>query len=437
VAQIASQTKWYREPVIVKLPFADDRLALDLRGFRVRALTSSAPPGRNAAALAANALDAPLSGHGLEDVARGRSSAAVVVPDATRKASLSEVLPVVLERLRRAGIGGTSIVVVIANGTHPRVGPQAVASLVGPIDPAIEVIEHDSRASDLVEVGELRPGVPLRLHPVVVESDCLVTVGTVRHHYFAGFGGGPKMVFPGVGGYEEIQANHGLVLDLNEGRKGRHPRCEPGVLEGNPVAEEIIRAAELRPPDFALCLVEGREGGVAWAAAGPWQAAFHAAIEKVRGWFEVTEKEPFALMVVSAGGRPTDSTLIQAHKSIDAACRFLQPGGELLWISALDEGLGSEEMRPFVENPRPDEIIDKLKSGWVQYGHTTLRIVDKTSRFLIHLHSTLDREVSDRLGFYRVADPDAVLGDWRARYPGAQVGVLAGAAVYPSGRFES
>jgi nickel-dependent lactate racemase len=420
--------------VIVKLPFADDRVALDLRGLRVRALTPSAPPARDARALAANALDAPLAGPPLVDIVRGRRTATVIVPDATRKASLPAVLPAVLERLRRAGIDDASVVVVVANGTHPAAGPERIASLVGPVAPSIRVIEHDCRAIDLVEVGELRPGIPLRMHPLVVDSECLITIGTVRHHYFAGFGGGPKMVFPGVGGYEEIQANHALVLDLSRNRPDRNPGCEPGVVEGNPVAEEIQRVAELRPPDLALCLVEGREGGVAWAGAGPWKTAFEAAVEKVRQWFEAPREEPFDFMVAAAGGRPTDSTLIQAHKSLDAACRFLGTGGQLLWLASLDSGLGSDEMEPFVADPTPAEILAKLATRWVQYGHTTLRIVDKTSRHRVRLHSHLDPKIAERLGFEATADPEAVLKGWRERHEGARVGVMPAGAVIPRTR---
>lgn len=420
--------------MIVKLPFAGDRLALDLRGFRVRAVAPVAPPGRDAGALAANALDAPLAGPSLVDIARGRRTAAVIVPDATRKASLPAVLPTVLDRLRRAGIDDSSIVVLIANGTHPAVGPERIASLVGPIAPGIQVIEHDCRASDLVEVGELRPGIPVHLNPLVVDSECLITVGTVRHHYFAGFGGGPKMVFPGVGGYEEIQANHALVLDLSENSTARHPRCEPGVVKGNPVAEEIQRAAKLRPPDLALCLVEGREGGVAWAGSGPWKTAFEAAVENVRRWFEVSNEERFDLMVAGSGGRPTDSTLIQAHKSLDAACRFLKPGGELVWLASLDGGLGSDEMEPFVAEPAPEEILARLSERWVQYGHTTLRIVEKTGRHRVRLHSHLDPGIAERLGFEPTADPEAVLDMWRERCEGARVGVMAAGAVFPRTR---
>jgi len=419
--------------VIVKLPFGDDRVNLDLRGMKMSALRPSAPPGRgDVSGLVAQALDEPLDGPPLAELASGRRSATVIVPDTTRNAQLPKILPVVLEILRSAGIEKAATTVLVANGTHPAVGEGSVRSLLGEVPPAIRVLEHDSRAEDdLVRVGELREGIPLRLNRAAVEADLLVTVGSVRHHYFAGFGGGPKMVFPGVGGYDEIQANHGLVLRAAGARFERHSGCEPGVLEGNPVAEEIMRAAGRHPPDCALSLVEGREGGVAWAGAGPWRMAFSAAVERVREWFE-TAAPPFNLMVASGSGTPSDTTLIQGHKALDAACRFLAPGGEILFVAALDEGLGSEEMRVFVDDPRPETILERLSGEWIQYGHTTLRLVEKTSRYRVRLFSRLDPSLAQRLGFEPVTDPDVMVDGWRKEHPGANVGVMPGAAVFPA-----
>jgi nickel-dependent lactate racemase len=264
-----------------------------------------------------------------------------------------------------------------------------------------------------------------------MDCELLITIGGVRHHYFAGFGGGPKMVFPGVAGYSEIQANHSLVLHHRGGGLVRDRRCEPGRLNDNPVAEEIARAAELRPPDLAVCTVEGREGGVAWACAGPWQRAFGAAVDKAREWYECSPRGEFDLMVAGGGGRPTDSTLIQAHKGLDASCRFLADGGEVLFVAALSDGLGSPEMQPFVDDPRPESILASLGENWVQYGHTTLRIVEKTARVRVLLHSALDATLAGKLGFEPTRDPEAVLQRWRDERPGATIGVMAGAAVYP------
>jgi nickel-dependent lactate racemase len=383
--------------------------------------------------MVATALDRPLDGQPLETLAQGRRRVTVIVPDATRRAGLPDVLPQVLQRLDRGGAGSSPMNVLVACGTHPPAGAEGLSRLVGPLPAGVRVLQHDSRDDDsLVAVGELRPGLPLRLHRTAVDCDLLVTVGTVRHHYFAGFGGGPKMVFPGVGGYQEIQANHSLVLRRTNGGWERHPKCEPGVLDGNPVAEEIACAVDLRPPELALCLVEDGAGGVAWAGSGTWRTAFAAAVDRVRGWFEIERAGAFELMVACGGGSPSDETLIQAHKGLDAACRFLKPGGEILYLASLEGGAGSSAMEEFLADPRPAVIQRKLGEGWVQYGHTTLRVVEKTSAYRVRLHTRLDRALAERLGFESVADPAAVVEAWREEFPGTTVGVMASGAVYPS-----
>jgi nickel-dependent lactate racemase len=420
--------------VIVKLPFAGETVAVDLRGMRVRPLSPSAPRGgRNLESLLGAAIDHPIIGDPLRELARNRRSATVIVPDATRKIDLPRILPVILDRLRSEGIKESGIVILVACGTHPAVCDDVLRELTGPLPPGVSVVQHDSRDGDvLVDVGELRPGIRLRLHRAAVEADLLVTVGTVRHHYFAGFGGGPKMVFPGVAGYEEIQANHSLVLaPANGGGRVRHPDCEPGRLGGNPVAEEIARVADAHPPTMSVCLVEGQAGETAWAAAGPWREVFDLSVVQTRSWYEVPGNQLFEVMVASGGGSPSDSTLIQAHKGLDAACRFLAPGGRLLYVAAIDRGAGSDAMLPFLERPDPDEILDSLNRAWVQYGHTTLRLLEKTRRHRVALHSHLDPSLATRLGFEPVEAVDDVIESWRRECPGVTVGVMASGAVYP------
>ena len=88
-------------------------------------------------------------------------------------------------------------------------------------------------------------------------------------------------------------------------------------------------------------------------------------------------------------------------------------------------------MAPFLADPRPEAILRALADGWVQYGHTTLRVVEKTARFRIRLHSVLDGELARRLGFQPVEDPQMEVDRWRSSAPGATVGVMACGAVYP------
>jgi len=418
--------------VIVKLPYGRDAIAMDLRGLKVRPLQATAPRGvADVGRLLSRAVDYPLSGEGLRALAEGRRSAVVVVPDATRRACLPEVLPVVVNRLLAARLDPRSISILVACGTHPPAPEAEIAELIGELPRGVSIRQHSARDdSRLTSVGAMRPTLDLRLDREAAGADLLVTVGAVRHHYFAGFGGGPKMVFPGIAGYEEIQANHSLVLRRAGAVRERHPGCEPGVLRGNPVAEEIARAADLRPPDLAVCLVPGRNGGVAWACAGPWRIAFDAAVEKVRGWFEAPQ-ERFGHVVACGGGRPGDSTLIQAHKGLDAACRFATPGAEVLYAAEASDGAGSAAMEQFLADPRPEAILERLEREYVQYGHTTLRIIEKTAAFNIHLKSSLDPELARRLGFIPVDDIEAIAARWRDEGFEDRVGVMAEGLVWP------
>ena len=104
----------------------------------------------------------------------------------------------------------------------------------------------------------------------------------------------------------------------------------------------------------------------------------------------------------------------------------------MLFLASLEGGGGSDAMEDFLADPRPASILRRLGEGWVQYGHTTLRLVDKTSAFRVRLHSHLASALAERLGFETVPDPAAVVEAWRQKRPGATVGVMASGAVYPS-----
>jgi lactate racemase len=418
--------------MILRLPYGKGTLTADLRGLRCRVLAPSCP--RHAppiAELASVALDRPVATPPLVELARGRRRVTILVPDATRKASLPIVLPRVLERLARAGVADGAIEVLVACGTHPPVDAATLAALVGPMPAGVRVSQHDAGADDeLVAVGRSARGQVIRLNRRAVECDLLVAVSAVQHHYFAGFGGGPKMVFPGVAGEEETQANHALVIDLSAAPPRRRPGCEPGWLDGNPVAEEIRAAAALRPVDVLLALVNDVEGSPCWASGGAPEPVFAAACGRVRAWYEV-EGSACPRVIVTGGGYPTDRTLIQAHKALDAACRFAAPGAEVLWIARCDGGAGSAAMEPFLADPRPEAILARLAERYVQYGHTALRLAEKTTLFDVRAVTDLDADLVARLGMVGVDSPQEVLDRWRREDPGSTVAVMPGAVVYP------
>ena len=76
-------------------------------------------------------------------------------------------------------------------------------------------------------VGTTSSGVPLYINDEVLSADLKIGIGSVLPHSFNGFGGGGKIILPGVAGMESIYRNHRAVLAaLRAGGKGmsRHYR---------------------------------------------------------------------------------------------------------------------------------------------------------------------------------------------------------------------
>ena len=78
-------------------------------------------------------------------------------------------------------------------------------------------IHHDcSDTGDMTTLGTTRRGTPVTLRRDVLQSTLLITFGAISHHYFAGFGGGRKLLFPGLAARESIYHNHSLFLNMKE-----------------------------------------------------------------------------------------------------------------------------------------------------------------------------------------------------------------------------
>ena len=66
--------------------------------------------------------------------------------------------------------------------------------------------------------------------------------GGICYHVFAGFGGGRKSIAPGVAGFSTIEQNHQNCFSRDV-KYEVEPKCNSGILEGNPVSEEMFEIA--------------------------------------------------------------------------------------------------------------------------------------------------------------------------------------------------
>lgn len=282
------------------------------------------------------ALDNPIGSKKLSEIATPESRIAIVVDDSTRPAPSDLMVPPILDELNAAGVKDENITIIFACGTHRAVAREEAIKLLGEgVVNRVKAVSHDCKAQDLIHVGSTRKyGTKVYLNRVFAEADVKILTGDVCFHYYAGYGGGRKSVLPGVAGEETIRHNHALLLD---------PNAKVGILNGNPVHEDIVEAVKMAKVDFVLNVVLNSKREIVKAFAGDLDQVFSEGVKVVDEMCRIQVDRRADIVVVSPGGDPADVNLFQAYKCVDNALEVVKRGGVIILVAELPEGHGNQD----------------------------------------------------------------------------------------------
>lgn len=334
------------------------------------------------------ALDGPLDLPVLSRIVEAGEKVAIAVPDVTRYSGSEIYLPVIVKKLQEAGIAGRDITFFIALGIHRRLTEDELYRITGGLSGEITTLQHDPD-SNLSYLGDTSMGTPVQVNADLLTYDRIIATGTVTFHYFAGFGGGRKVIVPGLAGRETCLATHFRVFSEE---KGKHPRAKSGILEGNPVHEDVTEAAGKVPVDFCLTTCITPEKVLFEAFGGSLVRSFEAACAHYGHFFRVDLPEKLPLVIASAGGYPKDINLIQSHKALDNAFQAVTEGGVIILVSECRDGFGNPDFYPWFRFEDLEEFEDHLRRNYLVYGQTAHALLDKAKRVRVILVSELDPE---------------------------------------------
>jgi lactate racemase len=317
----------------------------------------------------------------------------IVIPDHTRRCHAEMILPFLLDMLSFA-----ELEIIIANGSHALQPKDVIRELVGEkVYGRVPVFQHDScDAKQLYYAGETTNGTPVWLNKAIQRADLVITVGGILYHYFAGYGGGPKMLMPGIAGYETIRLNHKFTIDHEN--HGFHVHCREGNLDTNPVYQDLVQVLDWVPNTLSFQMALSPQGDIVHVATGPVLAAQREIIPYVNKMFDVPIEQKFDIVLSSAGGFPADVNLIQSHKSIHHAFQAVKHDGVVLIAAECSEGIGSLTFLPYFEAGSSENIAENLIQDYKINGHTALSLKTKAEKAKIVLLSFLPDNIVRRCG---------------------------------------
>lgn len=302
----------------------------------------SFPKSRKASLLIEEALNAPVGSARIEDLARGKNSACILICDITRPVPNSTFLQPMIRRMIGAGVSADDITVLVATGLHrPNEGAE-LEELVG--DPwvlkTVRVINHFAENDDdHVDLGvTLSRQTPVKLNRRFVEADLKVVTGLVEPHFMAGYSGGRKVVAPGV-------AHHETIRTFHSARFMEHPNAIQCVLAGNPLHEEQLEIVRMIGDIYAVNTVLDEHRSLVYANFGEIIESHLKAVDYTRRYTEVPVGRKFNTVITSSAGYPLDLTYYQTVKGMVTPLDILEPGGTLIIASQCAEGIGSSHFR--------------------------------------------------------------------------------------------
>jgi len=322
--------------------FAFGKTGLDLdlpEGFDYRLLEArSAQPLPDERAALEAALDSPVAGPSLVELARGKKSAAISVCDITRPAPNRRVLPPLLARLEQAGISRENISIFIATGLHREATPAEIAEILGPeVHGTVRVVNHNARnLHEHKYLGDTASGTPVYIDARYIAADLHITLGFIEPHLMLGFSGGRKLIAPGLAAQETIKVIHSPKFM-------RDPRATEGSVDDNPLHRELLEIARMARHDFIVDVCLTRDRRIAQVFAGDSEKAHAAGMKFVSQVMLEQLPGPVDAVITSCAGYPLDLTFYQAIKGITAAQHIVKPGGKILLMAECAEGPGAHE----------------------------------------------------------------------------------------------
>ena len=356
-------------------------------------------------------LDNPIESESLECVASKASSVAIIVSDMTRFWMRQDIIvPYIVEYLEtKCGKKDSDIKIVIATGTHVGGSEEDLRTLVtSGIYDRIETVNHDCRANDLVYLGTTSFKTPVYVNKIAADADLVICLGAATYHVMAGFGGGRKSILPGISGLETIKHNHAYSLDPE--KFITNPEIGNGVLDGNPLNEDMCEAASMMKNLFMITLVTDTEFRLSSIFSGHWRKSWEAACDEVRRIYTVPIKEKADVVITSCGGFPKDESLYQGTKAVDNVISALKEGGTLILLEGRNGG-GSPDyfdwIKPLVNGTFEKELRENFTVG----GYIFFLNCEQASRFNILMYSSIPAETVKPMGIKAYDDINKLLED--------------------------
>ena len=337
----------------IKIPYYTTKLDLHIEEKNLKAVVTAKmheyDPGKSEVEIIKDALAHPIGTPKLSELAKGKKKITIVTSDHTRAVPSKITLPILLAEIRSTA-PAAQITILIGTGLHRPTTEAEQRKMFGDniVDKEKIVVNRAFEPDQFTHVCTLPSGADFEVNKVAVDCDLLICEGFIEPHFFAGFSGGRKSILPGVCSAVTVNENHSYKAIAS-------PYSNTGVLENNPIHQDMVYAARKVNVQFIFNVALNGEKKVIAAWAGDLEKAHAKGVAFIREWSQCPEISG-DIVITSNGGYPLDQNLYQSPKAVATAEACAGEDGIIIMCCSCCDGMGGTNFAKLITMGSVKEI---------------------------------------------------------------------------------
>jgi len=295
------------------------------------------------------AVASPLGMPPLREYAKGKKEVVILFDDMARVTRTAEIIPSILEELAAAGITDGQIRFICASGCHGALTRADFIKKLGwDVLKRFPVYNHHP-FENCTYAGTTASGIRLSFNTEVMKCDLKIGIGSIVPHIMAGFGGGSKVVLPGIASYETVLALHSPRKDSGD---FSNTVTGMGVIEGNPRRKEIDEAATIAGLDMKIDALVNAWGDTVELYAGAPGVEYAAALGAARMHYLTPQAHNMDIVLANSFAKASEavSGFMMGFPSV-------KPGGDMVLIANAPDG----QTTHYLMGPFGNDIAGRLQ----------------------------------------------------------------------------
>jgi nickel-dependent lactate racemase len=245
----------------------------------------------------------PIGIKPIDELAKGKKEVVILFDDLARPTPVYEIVPYVIKALEKAGISDEQIRFIAALGAHGAHTANDFRKKLGEeILDRFPVYNHHP-FDFCTYLGKTGRGTPVSINSEVMACDLKIGIGCITPHAFSGFGGGGKIILPGVAHMDSIAYNHGTLMN-------NHTDCVGvGKIDGNVLRLDIEEAAKMAGLDIKIDAIVNLRGEITGLFVGDPILEHQEGIRLAREVYATIQARNKDIVVVNAYAKPNECAI--------------------------------------------------------------------------------------------------------------------------------